>query len=205
MNEKTEKKICKNCGIEKTTNNNYYLSRVQGQTRMEVCKDCFLKEFTYAPDPFDVFKKYNIPFIYNLWESSENDLGKYMSYISSLPQYSKLEWKDSILEEDLNNKEESNFYDSIVKNLKQEAEKLNERLSKLREKNQDMNGYIATLKSLRETLDLISRYDWQFRHSEYKTTGENGELIKQIAIWEQNSDNQIKNQKVWDVKINYIK
>jgi len=63
-------------------------------------------------------------------------------------------------------KNDSNFYDGIVKNLKQEAKHLNERLTRFRVNN-EMNGYISTLKSLRETLDLIKKYDWQLMYSEY--------------------------------------
>jgi len=63
-------------------------------------------------------------------------------------------------------KSNDNFYDGIVNNLKQEAKQLNIRLDKLRNNN-EMNGYISTLKSLRETLDLIKKYDWQLMYSEY--------------------------------------
>jgi len=65
-----------------------------------------------------------------------------------------------------NKNKEINFYDGIVSNLKQEAKHLNDRLTKFRNNN-EMNGYIATLKSLRETLDLIKKYDWQLMYSEY--------------------------------------
>lgn len=50
------------------------------------------------------------------------------------------------------------FYTDIVETLKKEAKCLNEKLSTIR-KNETMNLYISTLKSLRETLELISRYE----------------------------------------------
>lgn len=94
--------------------------------------------------------------------------------------------------------EETNFYDSIVKNLKNEAIKLNERLTKLRDNQNVNNDYIATLKSLRETLDLISRYDWELKFSEYQVKDDNDNFINQVSIWEQNHDNQIRNHKYWN-------
>lgn len=90
-----------------------------------------------------------------------------------------------------------NFYDSIIKTLRQEALNLNERLHCVRKIN-DMNNYIATLKSLKQTLELIREYDWKLMYSEY-TTDVDGKEVKQIAVWQQNHDNSIKNHKVWNV------
>jgi hypothetical protein len=58
-------------------------------------------------------------------------------------------------------KDTSNFYEEIIKNLKIEAIKLNEKLSIVRNctDKDNYNTYIAVLKSLRDTLDLISRYE----------------------------------------------
>lgn len=103
-----------------------------------------------------------------------------------------------------NNYSDTTFYDSIVKNLKQEAEKLNQKLEKLRD-DPNSNGYISTLKSLRETLDLISKYDWKLHYSEHETSrffdscDPDFSPFKKISIWEQNSDNQIKNNQVWTI------
>ena len=101
-----------------------------------------------------------------------------------------------------NNLTDTNFYDGIVTRLKQEAKILNERLVKIRsnQNSNTMNDYISTLKSLRETLDLISRYDWKTHYSEYKTQhGAFSEEIKQVAVWEQNHDAQTRNHKIWNV------
>lgn len=87
-----------------------------------------------------------------------------------------------------------NFYDLIVENLKKEAKHLNEKLEKVRN-NQDMNNYLATLKSIKETLRLIEEYDWTLKYSEYKTGNE-----PQIAVWEQNHEGQIRNYKIWTIK-----
>lgn len=93
-----------------------------------------------------------------------------------------------------------NFYDGIVKNLKEEAKQLNENLTKIRtgklkSRDDNMNYYISTLKSLRETLDLISKYDWKLHYSEYENNGE-----KQVAVWEQDHSNNIRNHKFWTVE-----
>jgi len=216
--ENINKVICKDCGIE-YKENMYYLSRIEGQKRMEICKNCFEDECRI--DMLKCFKKYNIPFIKTVWESSHDGtgFGLYMKNIS-FPQYVHLRWKDSILYNEENKKAEINFYDDIVLNLKNEAIKLNKKLTTIREnlgsenssqsRSNDMNLYISTLKSLRETLDLINKYDWKLMYSEYETSEEAGRPtkppVKQIAVWEQNHDNQIKNHKVWNVAeaIDYV-
>ena len=111
-----------------------------------------------------------------------------------------------------NDKNDNNFYDDIVVNLKQEAKHLNDRLTRFRSNN-EMNGYIATLKSLRETLDLIKKYDWQLMYSEYgvfksnkdSDRGKIDNIITEISVWEQNHDGQIKNHKIWRTDIPYKK
>jgi hypothetical protein len=199
-----EKRICEECGIEKNLEQNYYLSRIPNEEKMDICKSCFKDKYYLCSK--DAFKKYNLPFLYDLWESTkakvDNDkvIGIYMSKINSLPQYKGLEWKDSKLDKEIDEVIEINFYDDIVKNLKKEAEKLNRNLIIFRETSR-MNDYIATLKSLRETLELISKYDWKLNYSEYKIEDrdEKGMFIKQISVWEQNHDNQIRSHKIWNV------
>ena len=88
-----------------------------------------------------------------------------------------------------------NCYDEIVNVLKDEAKKLNTNLKFYRERG-DMSTYISTLKSLRETLNLIHEYDWQPMYSKYKTSNFDGsDEHYEFATWEQNSDNSIKNHK----------
>ena len=159
--------ICKNCEIEKEEKK-YFLSRVCIDKYMPICKSCFIEEFYKCNDLFDVFKKYNIPFIYNLWDNIKSNgdtkIYEYMDRINS-PKYRNLTWKDSILEEDKESKE-VNFYDDIVNNLKQEAKHLNDKISIFRSKH-DIQNCIVALKALRETLDLIKKYDWNLMYSEY--------------------------------------
>jgi len=73
----------------------------------------------------------------------------------------------------------------------------------------DPNKTLNEIKTLREILNLIDTYDWKPMHSEY-TTNENIDSgcanvikyrsIKQVAVWEQNGEGQIRNHKVWNVK-----
>ena len=95
-----------------------------------------------------------------------------------------------------------NYFNGIVETLKTEAIELNRKLEKIRKGCTDdkgMNLYISTLKSLRETLNLIKEYDWQLMYSEYNTTDDNGNLLHQASIWEQNSQNDIRNHKIFSV------
>ena len=213
------KVICQDCGIE-YDKNQYYLSHIEGQERMEVCKYCFAKEFISSESIEYIFRKYNIPFITELWEQindkyqGSNVLPQYMKALW-LPQFINLRWKDTDWNKEDSQEAEVNFYDGIVKNLKKEAVKLNDKLAKIREslssinssqssqsRSNDMNLYISTLKSLRDTLDLISKYDWKLMYSEYETDSGcaiKKPLVKQVSVWEQNHDNQIKNHKIWNV------
>lgn len=100
----------------------------------------------------------------------------------------------------------SEFYNGILENLKKEAKHLNTKLQKLRDNN-DMNGYISTLRSLKDTLDLIKKYDWQLMYSKYGVVDETDSSLKnyvtEIAIWEQNHEGQIRNHKKWTTNIPY--
>jgi len=204
--------ICTDCGIE-YEENKYYLSRIEGQERMPICKYCFEKEFISSVSVEYVFRKYNIPFITELWKQindkyqGSNVLPQYMKALW-LPQFVNLRWKDTDWNKEDSQEAEVNFYDGIVNTLKKEAVKLNDKLTKIREslslinssqssqsRSNDMNLYISTLKSLRDTLDLIGKYDWKLMYSEYGVTQEQ----RQVSIWEQNHDNQIRNHKVWNV------
>lgn len=200
--------ICQDCGIE-YDKSQYYSSRIEGQERMPICKYCFEKELTNSGSIEVTFRKYDIPFINELWEEisdsykGSDTLPQYMKALY-LPQYINLKWKDTNWYKD--ESKETNFYEEIVRNLKKEAQKLNKKITKASNEN-DMNLYIASIKSLRDTLDLISKYDWRLMFSEYDTLlsekdsnrGKVGNEIKQIAIWEQNHDNQIRNHKIWNV------
>ncbi|HEY5588240.1 MAG TPA: hypothetical protein VIK86_04700 [Candidatus Paceibacterota bacterium] len=90
-----------------------------------------------------------------------------------------------------------NFYDGIITKLKEEANLLNRNLSNL---HTDMNSYMSNIKALRETLDIIQRYNWELKYSEYSTEVSSGVLEKQVAVWEQNIAGDIRNHKKWKVE-----
>jgi hypothetical protein len=116
-------------------------------------------------------------------------------------KFSIMEWKCiyNTLKQDIPEIED-NFYDSIVLNLKKEADKLNKKLNDIRENNKDMNLYISTLKSLKETLDLINKYDWKLMYSTYGLKEQDSEnRNRMISVWEQNHDCQIRNHKMWKI------
>jgi hypothetical protein len=81
-------------------------------------------------------------------------------------------------------------FESIVQKLKGDAISLTNFLENKRNFSSNLNAYPAAIKSLRETLALIREYDWNLQYSEYETQGH-----KEIAIWEQNGQGQIRNHK----------
>ena len=94
----------------------------------------------------------------------------------------------------------SNYFDSIVKDLKNEANELHKNLVRYRQ-NKDMNLYISTLKSLRDVMNLIHEYDWQPQFSKYRVNDkEDSGSHYEVATWEQNSDNEIRNHKRYELK-----
>lgn len=62
-------------------------------------------------------------------------------------------------------------------------------------RNNNPSETLNEVKVIREIMDLINRYDWKLMYSEYTIDDK-----KQIAIWEQNGEGQIRNHKTWDIK-----
>ena len=89
---------------------------------------------------------------------------------------------------------DKSFIEQRIDNLKEEAKMLDESISKTRDRG-DFGTYRNLIKAYSDILLLIDRYDWQQKYSEYTTDEE-----KQIAVWEQNSDGNIRDHKVWTVK-----
>ena len=92
----------------------------------------------------------------------------------------------------MDNKNQEFSFESIVQKLKDDAVNLVDFLQKASKCNfsSNLNAYPAAIKSLRETLSLIHEYDWNLQYSEYETQGH-----KEIAVWEQNGQGQIRNHK----------
>lgn len=86
-----------------------------------------------------------------------------------------------------------NIFNETVKTLIDDAMSLQQKFHKLQEDN-NIKGSIDCLRLLKDTLSLIKEYDWHLEYSEYKVDGR-----KQVAIWEQNHCDNIKNHKVWNI------
>lgn len=86
-----------------------------------------------------------------------------------------------------------NYFESIIRSLKEDAGKINEGLeSNL--KRGDINTYISMMKALRTTLELIDEYDWQEYHSVYASKSpDSDKWIDMISVWEQNNQGNIRN------------
>ncbi len=91
------------------------------------------------------------------------------------------------------NNNDKSFIEKRVSNLKKEAEILDVKIANMNERG-DYGTYKNLIQAYKEILTLIERYDWVLKYSEY-TTG----YDKQVSIWEQSGDGNIKNHKAWNV------
>ena len=94
------------------------------------------------------------------------------------------------------------YKQELVKRLKEDCEVLmKNKIPKALENISDdkgVNTYRNLTKALAENIKVIDEYDWKLMYSEY-STGKKAK--KQVAVWEQNNDGEIRNHKVWDVKV----
>jgi hypothetical protein len=91
-------------------------------------------------------------------------------------------------------------YSESIKGLKDDAKSLTKQLKNLVNTGKH-NEYIACLKALKETMNLIHEYDWQPQFSKYRVNDkENSGSHYEVATWEQNSDNEIRNHKRYELK-----
>lgn len=89
---------------------------------------------------------------------------------------------------------EDNQNAKLVNILKNEENKLINKIEKaLNEEN--FGTYKNLISALTNISDIIDKKDWQIKHSEYETNGH-----KEVAIWEQDSNRNIRNYKNWTVK-----
>jgi len=63
----------------------------------------------------------------------------------------------------------------------------------------DPNKSFNEIKMVKEILNLLEMYDWKLMYSNYGTTDNEGNWIKQVAVWEQNGEGLIRKHKVWNV------
>lgn len=93
---------------------------------------------------------------------------------------------------------ENNFNDNVVQFLKQEENMLRDKISKCLQGN-NFSMYKNLIQAYEKVVELIRKYDWQLMYSKYKTEDNNGNLVQQVAVWEQNGDESVRNHKVWNV------
>jgi hypothetical protein len=92
---------------------------------------------------------------------------------------------------------DKDFNLNVVEFLKVEENLLREKANKILN-NGDFAMYTKIINAYETVVELIKKYDWKTQYSEYTIT-EEGKDIKQVAVWEQNGDGQIRNHKVWNV------
>ena len=91
----------------------------------------------------------------------------------------------------------------LVERLKNDYEvMLNEKLPRVLDSIETKGDgtYRNLINSLGNMMKLIEEHDWQLRYSKYKTINDKGEEVCQVAVWEQNSDGEIKNHQFWNVE-----
>ena len=88
-------------------------------------------------------------------------------------------------------------FEKIVNDLENDAENISKVLQKHSNfpYQNSVNIYPGAIKSLKETLSLIREYDWSLQYSEYEHNGN-----KELALWEQNGQGQVRNHKRYIVK-----
>jgi len=93
-----------------------------------------------------------------------------------------------------------NIYDEIVKFLKFDVQVLQKKLIKAQESD-DFRKSIDIMRNLKDTLELIQKYDWQLMYSAYGSKDDAAEkdFHKEVTVWEQNTEGNIRNHKVWTV------
>ena len=89
--------------------------------------------------------------------------------------------------------------EKVVKALDEDIDSL---LGKLQSsiKGDAFSNYKMFINNLKDTVELKQSLDWKLMYSEYSTQVDSNTLQKQIAIWEQNGDGNIRNHKVWNVE-----
>jgi len=139
------------------------------------------------------------------------DFERYLELVKIKEEYMNI-WRETKSDEDYDNvsktsKELSNFKNNLLKfifgnqsSIETIVDKLKFRLDRFREyTGSDENKAFNEIKMVKEILHLIEMYDWKLMYSNYSTTDNEGNWIKQVAVWEQNGEGLIRKHKVWDV------
>lgn len=139
------------------------------------------------------------------------DFERYLELVK-IEEELRNKWKETRSDEDYDNiyktnKELRDLKNNILKfifesqsSIETIVDKLKMRLDHFREyANSDENKAFNEIKMVKEILNLIEMYDWKLMYSNYGTTDNEGNFIKQVAVWEQNGEGLIRKHKVWNV------
>lgn len=94
--------------------------------------------------------------------------------------------------------ETKNVFNETVNTLVEDANSLTKQYNGW-VKHGEHKKAIDTLRLLKDTLSLIKEYDWHLEYSENED-----DIRKEVSVWEQNHDGDIRNQKTWNVRNNII-
>ena len=83
--------------------------------------------------------------------------------------------------------------EDLVMFLEKDCEKLQRKMESALESN-DIGTYKNLMRALADANDLIRKNEWKLMYTKYLTDGH-----REVAIWEQNHNGDIRNHKVWEV------
>jgi len=96
-----EKLICRECEKELVLTNFYNTNSTFSKTgKFEICKKCLMAkvDITDIHSIYNILQLMDIPFIIDVWETTELSFGNYLRMVNSLTQYKGMTWKDSVFE-----------------------------------------------------------------------------------------------------------
>lgn len=83
--------------------------------------------------------------------------------------------------------------ENLVKFLENDIFKIQGKMEKALEMG-DFGTYRNLMKSLSDAIDLIRKNEWKLMYTKYETDGH-----KEVTVWEQNHEGEIRNHKRWIV------
>lgn len=89
--------------------------------------------------------------------------------------------------------ETKNVFEETVNTLVEDANSLTKQYNGWVKQGEHKKA-IDILRLLKDTLALIKEYDWHLEYSENED-----DIRKEVSVWEQNHNGDIKNQKTWNV------
>lgn len=171
---------CKECNIHKSITKFYRVIKEKlidnKYQPFVICKDCIKKEYLLEYEKVNndfrqaliiTCTKYNIYYDENLMQSiKENNIEdgwnlfqQYIKYISSLPQYNGLKYKDSVWS-DKNIHTKTGISEDIIENEKSDLDFINDDIKQLKKniekaiQKEDFNAHNKWMNCLRDAIEL---------------------------------------------------